>query len=266
MSFLFYLIWYLQILIESVPISSSGHVTLVQHWVYTHLYQDTIFICTELEHLMHMPTILVLTLFLVRNYNFTLMPALVPLSILLVFANIATVLVYLVYTRLKVKNKFPLWLGFLFTACILGSLVYQPCVLPLSAVFSYTHVLIIGFAQGIALLPGVSRLALTFVTACWLGYSCEQAFVFSCALQLPLIAAAVLRALYNYSFARFKQLMRGHSVELALVTLLSYGILELVYYAACTNILGYLSIAVLISVFYAFVHRKSIEKFLALAC
>jgi undecaprenyl-diphosphatase len=266
MSCLFYLVWYLQILLESIPISSSGHVTLVQHWVYTHSNQQIMSICTELEHLMHMPTILVLTLFLVRNYNFTLMPALVPLGIMLMLANIATVLVYLVYTRLNIKNKFPLWLGFLFTACILGSLLYWPCVSPSAVMFSYTHALIIGLAQGLALLPGVSRLALTFVIACWLGYSCEQAFVFSCALQLPLITVAVLRALYTYSCARFKQLMHGRIITLVLVTVLSYSVLELVYSAACAHILGYLSIVLLGSAFYAFVRRTSIKKFLARAC
>jgi undecaprenyl-diphosphatase len=266
MSFLFYVIWYLQIVLESLPISSSGHITLIQHWVYTHFYQEFVFLSTDLEHLMHIPTIVVLIVFLMRNYNFHVMPALMPLCFMLVLANTATVLVYLVYTKFNVKNKFPLWLGFLGTTYVLGSLVYLPCVSPSPVMINYTHALVIGLSQGFALLPGVSRLALTFVIACWLGYTCEQAFVFSCVLQLPLITVAVLHALYAYSLAQFRQLVRGHNITLVLVTVLSYGMLELVYYAACANIVGYLSIVVLGSAFYAFVHRKSIKKFLTTTC
>ncbi len=48
---------------------------------------------------------------------------------------------------------------------------------------------IIGFAQGLALVPGISRFAITFVTARLLGYSPRRAFQVSFVIFIPLVVA-----------------------------------------------------------------------------
>ena len=49
--------------------------------------------------------------------------------------------------------------------------------------------LILGFVQGLALVPGISRFAITFVTACLLGYSPRRAFQASFVIFIPLVIA-----------------------------------------------------------------------------
>ena len=56
---------------------------------------------------------------------------------------------------------------------------------------------ILGAVQGLALLPGISRLASTFVAARWLGYSDKRALLVSCMIQVPLILAAFARSVYH---------------------------------------------------------------------
>jgi undecaprenyl-diphosphatase len=47
--------------------------------------------------------------------------------------------------------------------------------------------------QGIALLPGISRLGLTFVAARWLGISSRRSFQISWLIMWPLVGADTLK-------------------------------------------------------------------------
>ncbi|MCK4517445.1 undecaprenyl-diphosphate phosphatase, partial [Candidatus Babeliales bacterium] len=57
--------------------------------------------------------------------------------------------------------------------------------------------LILGCVQGIALLPGISRFATTYVAGRWLHLSPRRAFQISFLIQLPLISAAFVQGLYK---------------------------------------------------------------------
>ena len=57
------------------------------------------------------------------------------------------------------------------------------------------RVIIIGIVQGFALLPGVSRLGLTFVVGRWLGFDERESFEFSFLIVLPLFSAAFVKGL-----------------------------------------------------------------------
>ena len=52
--------------------------------------------------------------------------------------------------------------------------------------------LVVGLAQGIAVIPGISRSGITIVTALTRGFSLEEAFRFSFLLSLPAISGAVV--------------------------------------------------------------------------
>ena len=71
------------------------------------------------------------------------------------------------------------------------------------------HAVILGVVQGIALLPGISRMAITYATARWLRFSPRLAFELSCAIQWPLIAAA-----FCVSFLRLAQLPAHNELRL----------------------------------------------------
>jgi undecaprenyl-diphosphatase len=57
--------------------------------------------------------------------------------------------------------------------------------------------LLIGCAQGIAFLPGVSRLAITYGAARVLSFSPRHAFEFSFLIEAPISAAAFFKGLYD---------------------------------------------------------------------
>ncbi len=91
-----------------------------------------------------------------------------------------------------------LFLGFFLTFLILLLLRFKrgicalngPWVTP--AELSYKKVLLLGFAQGVALFPGISRFACTFVLGSCLGLPQRTAFEFSFLLAFPLMVGGFL--------------------------------------------------------------------------
>lgn len=183
----------IQIIIESLPISSSGHLALVQAFAgWAPLSQAC-------EYIMHGPTV---ALFIIY-FRSTWIPLLmhcwrfrVMLAHMIGLACITDILTACIYESVKLWcAAFPLPLGFLITALALGSLrfvrhrVYQP--------MTVRTALLIGAVQGIAGLPGISRLAITYCTGVWLGLSPRKSFIFSCMIQFPLICAGFLYGLWQ---------------------------------------------------------------------
>ncbi|TRO54341.1 undecaprenyl-diphosphate phosphatase [Candidatus Bathyarchaeota archaeon] len=62
---------------------------------------------------------------------------------------------------------------------------------------SYLSAIAIGIAQGIALIPGISRSGLTIATALLLGLKREKAFKFSFLLSVPAVISALGLTLYE---------------------------------------------------------------------
>ena len=219
-----FFLWNLNVIGESLPISSSGHLRLLTQ----HLsHQGTpIFIDTITEHLMHIPNALIIVTFLIINTHHHLtfsLPAIILYSIAFSIVNIVTGLAYLTLQK-KVK-QFPLALGFLFSALSLFSLYWAPVnssttILPLQA-------LIIGCSQTLALLPGISRMALTTTTGIWLGIHPGVSFLFSLVCEFGLMCIAIAVALYKTNVS-----WRLSSKQLVIIgcsTLVSYAALELSY-------------------------------------
>lgn len=182
----------LQIILESLPISSSGHLALFQKIMG---WEE---LPTSFEYVLHGPTIIVLMVYfrttwvslMKHSWRFRYL-----IAHMIFLAAMADVVTALVYGCMKlVSPQFPLWLGFFITACMLFSLRgldYK------KKRVTYKKALILGFVQGIAGLPGISRLACTYVTGVWLGLSPRKSFYFSCMIQFPLICAGFLYGLWN---------------------------------------------------------------------
>jgi undecaprenyl-diphosphatase len=80
--------------------------------------------------------------------------------------------------------------GFLLTGLLLlSSLWAGSAKVPSPNVWA---ALIVGVAQGLAILPGISRTAATIVTALWFGVRPERAFELSMLLGIPTVAGAIL--------------------------------------------------------------------------
>lgn len=174
----------LQGLTEFLPVSSSGHLTLLQNFF----------------------------------------PLSIPPLLLTVLVHAATLLAVLIYFRKQLIEFFRQQLDALiaatFPAIIAGWMVYQsgqsifesPLLVGLALLFTSLllfstrflkkgslslnqvqvhQAFIIGLFQALSLLPGVSRSGATIVSGLWLGLSYQAAFSFSFLLSIPAILGAL---------------------------------------------------------------------------
>ncbi len=87
--------------------------------------------------------------------------------------------------------------------------------------FGLVIALAIGFAQGFAIVPGLSRSGLTIVTALLLGVERESAFKFSFLISLPAILGATLLKAKELNFYD-ANLMQGYIIGLLLTAVIGY--------------------------------------------
>lgn len=187
-------IWILQVILESLPISSSSHIYLMGRFSKKYLNRSLPEIPEYLEHLMHAPTAIVLSVFLYLLYTvkgvFAGQLGTVFLYILL--ADVITTLFYFLFKKYRVSKQF-MPIGFLITALAFLSLYF---ITDVATELRLIHAVVVGAVQGLALLPGISRLGITFVVGCWLGLAPLESIAFSCAIELPLICGALAKSMF----------------------------------------------------------------------
>ena len=86
---------------------------------------------------------------------------------------------------------------------------------------SWHNAVILGVVQGLTVLaPGVSRFALTFVAGRWLGYKLSHAFALSFIIALPLMSAGFVQGIYGlYCSGEIGELLSWQSVLSMLIAL-----------------------------------------------
>ncbi len=208
-----YLYIFAQIFLESFPISSSGHSALLQQW-YSFLYpsfQNPLLssLCTGttihqdvFDALLHGPTLLILFFFFFHRWFFLLRHPVrcrFIIAKLILYIFISTSIALFFYFVVQIQHyRLPLGIGFFITACAALSTRWTKTgtgSLTLSSSF------IIGMAQAVALLPGISRLGTTYAVSRWLGISSRRSFEISFLMQAPLIAAACGKSILTLSSA-----------------------------------------------------------------
>lgn len=182
----------IQIVTESLPVSSSGHLLLLQK-IYGWPALSRSF-----EYIMHGPTIILLVVYF-RNIWYGLLCRCWRWRHVIVrmicFAFSADLITTLIYICMQYYGKnFPLSIGLCITAVLLFSLRYAPC--PHQKFMPFASALMIGCMQGVAGLPGISRLASTYVAGIWLGLKPRASFYFSCMIQFPLLCAGFLYGIW----------------------------------------------------------------------
>lgn len=173
-------IWF-QIFFESLPISSSGHITLLG------LTTDPV-----IDFIAHGPTALLLLIYFHREIFSCIREwknkwrEIIRLVTYVFVAELPTLFCF--FFLHKYHLSIPLSLGFLISALLLLSLRFVRKTDFHS--LEWREALVIGCVQGIALLPGISRLGSTYAVGRWLGLTPRTSFYFTCALQAPLFAGA----------------------------------------------------------------------------
>ncbi|KKP35531.1 MAG: hypothetical protein UR26_C0003G0004 [candidate division TM6 bacterium GW2011_GWF2_32_72] len=195
----FYVLIFLQVLLESFPISSSGHLKLFDFFCLNFKKLNiSDLLPKDFDHFLHGPTILVLVLFFYKRCVFMVLnifklyKILFKMLVLLFIADAVTAFFYLF--RDFAIFKLPLWCGFLITALLLFSLKF--CNPKQLKIFNVSKAVYLGLAQAVALLlPGVSRFGITYVVARWLSLPAKKSFELSFAIEMPLITAGFLKGL-----------------------------------------------------------------------
>jgi undecaprenyl-diphosphatase len=196
----------MQIIFESLPVSSSGNVLLWMPVLQKFLGLEPIGnILPDFDFLLHLPTVFIIGTFFFRSWSGRLLripssfPRLVVVAGCCVVADAMTVLFYF-FWKVMGTGFFPLWAGFLCTTFLLASLYFFSWK-EKKRRLNYQDACVLGLVQGIALLPGISRFASTLVVGIWLGYSYEKAGKYSFLIQVPLLGAAFLKGVWSLAHA-----------------------------------------------------------------
>jgi undecaprenyl-diphosphatase len=191
----------IQGLTEWFPISSTGHLKLVEHFLG--LKVPILFDIT-----LHMGTLMVILLFFRKGIK-EIVSAFLQFDFktengkfipLIIVGTIPTALIGFVFGDI-IESLFqnPLPIASAFILC--GIILYlTKAGKEETETISYSEALMIGVAQGIAIIPGISRSGTTIAVALLFGIRREKAFKFSFLLSIPAVLGAFgLEAYRNWS-------------------------------------------------------------------
>lgn len=182
----------IQGLTEWLPISSTGHLRLADHFLG--LKAPILF-----DVILHVGTLIVVLAFFRREVG-KMLSALVHLDFkteygkmvpLIIVGVTPTLLIGLIFGSViedAFKSILPIGIAFIFCGLMLYSIKGGK---EKTESISYSTVIMIGVAQGVAIIPGISRSGATIAVALLLGIKREKAFAFSFLLSIPAILAAL---------------------------------------------------------------------------
>ena len=223
----------LQIFFESLPISSSGHMELIGKiggFLWTGpLYNEAI------DFFSHGATVVVLMVFFFEDWwpimrrlfwrtlwndsYRALWKIVFRIAWLTIVAGVGTASCYWI---LKLWIKQCAWFdtpwmffyGFVVTMVALLSL--KKCE-DETEVLTTNKAIMLGFIQGVALLPGISRFAVTYVAARWMKISKRRSLQISFLIQFFLILAGSVKGVIEVSSSRHAYLLTSPSVWLVIL-------------------------------------------------
>ncbi|MCF7859019.1 MAG: undecaprenyl-diphosphate phosphatase [Candidatus Cloacimonetes bacterium] len=238
----------IQGLTEFLPISSSGHLVLAEH--YLNFKSPNI----SFEIVLHLGSLLAVLIFF-RKDIFSLIRSLIVFKsteeadfhnrktlLYLLIATLVTALLGLAFEDLLTKAFSALYIPSLMLL-LTGTILFISDRVESSGLLQYQigikKSVIIGLSQAVAILPGISRSGTTISVGLFCGLSREDAARFSFLLSIPAILGANIH--------KFNAIM-----ELEKAMWLSYFL-----GASCAFLSGYAVIAVLIS----FVKKQKLKYF-----
>ena len=194
------LLWILiQIIGESLPISSSGHVQLLLQYCQVSFQNFENF-----NFLLHGPTIIILlscffTTWWKLIFTEKSLKNVFSCACFIITADVITFFFWkLQLSKLPFIQQYFLPIGFFITiVCLYFS---QSGKFEKKISWSMSDAIILGIVQGFCLLPGISRFAATYATGIWLGYSRKDSVALSFLIQFPLLCAAFFKELFMMSY------------------------------------------------------------------
>ena len=204
-------------LAEFLPVSSSGHLLMFEN----------LFGITDggllLTLILHLATLLAVMVVYWRQLWHMVRHPFSLASLQLIVATVITCSIVLVFNDV-IDQLFTIQaLPFLFLVC--GIYLLLPNLLkPKTNQHSWRHIIAMGIAQGVAVVPGLSRSGLTITTGRLTGMSGTDATDFSFIMSLPIIVASLL---YELLRGGSLQTLGFGNVALAFVTAFISGIIAI---------------------------------------
>ena len=211
------LIGVVQGLTEFLPISSSGHIVL-----FGSLFElDNLLLLSVVAHV----GTLFAVVFCYRNKIKELIKKpLNPTNICLLIATIPTIVMVLIFNKFLEKNfssSVLVW-GFLISAVLLAVADFKKAG---NKPINKRNALYMGVAQGLALLPGISRSGSTLVCGLLVGVEKQQALDFSFLMSIPVILASAVyegAKLFTYQLT-----INWLGIVIVMITSFVFGILSI---------------------------------------
>jgi len=190
----------IQGLTEWFPISSTGHLKMAEHFM-----GETMPLAYDF--ILHIGTLIVVLLFFRKDIK-NILSALAHLDFkteygrlipLIIVGTIPAVTIGIItegYVESTFQNLLPIATAFI----LFGIILYASKVgKEETDNISYLTALTIGIAEGVAIIPGISRSGITIAVALLLGIKREKAFKFSFLLSIPAIIGAIGYTAYKES-------------------------------------------------------------------
>ena len=174
-------------LTEFLPISSSGHLLLLEKLFA--FDGDFVFFAV----LLHLATLLAVIIALKKEVLFIIKNPLSPLGKKIILATIPTIIIVLIFKGWfeSILDGSLLSLSFMFTGVLLivATMLTKPRA---GEEIKKRSAVIMGLAQGIAVIPGISRSGATISTGLLLGESRSKSAKFSFLISIPIILASMI--------------------------------------------------------------------------
>ena len=184
---------------EFLPISSSGHLVVAQH--YLGIVQKGVL----LEVVLHMGTLVSIIIYFyndIKNLLLNVFKGEKDARSYIQYLIIATIPAAISGLILKnsIETFFSIYVVkwmFVVTACIVASTYFFNNKKEKKIIWSFA--LIIGLSQVFALLPGISRSGITIATAIFLGINHDKAAKFAFYMAIPILFGAAILQYYSLS-------------------------------------------------------------------
>ena len=241
---MFIFLWIcIQIIAEVLPVSSSGHIFLLQKiWSCLSFTVPLDHPWQTIDFILHVPTFLVLLFFFfgrwwqmifdrpISTAVFYEPAAWIKMARVLVFLACSSVITTLFWWK-RYYGYFavPVSVGFVFTGLALLSLKF----LPRGGACSWwaRDGVVLGFVQGSVMNAGFSRFAFSLLAGRLLGYEARTALAIAFLIEMPLLFGAGIKGIWEIYQAPeiFREYFAIHGVFVMLIaTILSYFVLQIV--------------------------------------
>ncbi len=191
---------------EFLPISSSGHLVLIEHFFGAN--GDYLF----LNVLLHVATLAAVILYYRKTIKYLITHPFCQMNKYLLVATIPAIIFVLLFNNFVndvLGSITMVGVGFLLTALFLtiATIIAKRNTAPQS--LNYKNVLVMGVSQAFAIFPGLSRSGTTLAFGLTAGVQRQTALDFSFLMSIPIIICSLV---YELIFADYSTIFAGINV------------------------------------------------------